>query len=128
MSRTFDALDLSVSRGAARFDLLAGSPVQIDPTRFDRHKPGEHLYGFYGSLKNIFHGMSVEPYLLFKQNLSVTSEIGLVGDALVASPGVRVLVKHLAGSITLQNTSASTGITPLIAYPPVQLAACSAGQ
>jgi hypothetical protein len=37
--------------------------------------------------------MSVEPYLLFKQNLSVMSEIGPVGDALVASPGVRVLGK-----------------------------------
>lgn len=47
MSRTFDALDLTVGRDNARVDFLAGSAVAIDPTRFDRHKPGEHFYGAY---------------------------------------------------------------------------------
>ena len=42
MSRAFDALDLAVSRGRARIDFLAGSSVQIDCERFDRHKSGEH--------------------------------------------------------------------------------------
>jgi len=90
MSRTFDALDLTVSAGRAKVDLLAGSAVAIDPTRFDRHKPGEHFYGAYGSLKKVLPGMNVEPYLLFKQTLHVKSELGIVGDALVASPGARV--------------------------------------
>lgn len=93
MSRTFDALDLTLSRGAAKVDLLAGSAVQIDPTRFDRHKAGEHFYGAYGSRRDIFHGMSIEPYLLFKQNLQIKSEAGIPGDALVVSPGVRVFGK-----------------------------------
>jgi hypothetical protein len=91
MSRTFDALDLTVSNGRAKLDLIAGSLVLVDPTRFDRHKPGEHLYGAYGSIKNVLPRMSVEPYLLFKQVLNVKSELGDKGDVLVVSPGARIL-------------------------------------
>ena len=89
ISRTFDALDLTLSRGRAKVDLIAGSSVLIDPTRFDRHKPGEHLYGAYGSIAGVLPGMKIEPYLLFKQTLNVKSELGVTGDALVISPGAR---------------------------------------
>jgi hypothetical protein len=90
MSRTFDALDLTLSRGRARVDFLAGSAVQVDNTRLDRHKPGEHFYGVYGSVKNPLSGMTVEPYVLFKQNLLIKSENSVSGDAIVTCPGVRV--------------------------------------
>ena len=92
MSRTFDALDLTLGRGAFKVDLLAGSPVLIDSTRIDRHKPGEHFYGAYASWKAspLF---SLEPYLLFKQNLLIKSESGLLGDALISSPGLRAFGK-----------------------------------
>ncbi len=90
MSRTFDALDLTVGSGNAKVDLLAGSSVLIDSTRFDRHKPGEHFYGAYGSLKKLPAGINLEPYLLFKQTLNVKSETGVLGDALVVSPGARL--------------------------------------
>jgi hypothetical protein len=93
MSRTFDAVDLSLAHGRAGVDLFAGSVVQIDSTRFDRHKPGEHVYGAYGSIRNVAPGMNVEPYLLFKQTLLVKSETGVAGDGLVVSPGVRVFGK-----------------------------------
>jgi hypothetical protein len=74
MSRTFDALDLTVSHGCAKVDLFAGSAVQIDSARFDRHRPGEHFYGAYGSIRDILPGATVEPYLLFKQTLLVKNE------------------------------------------------------
>uniref|UniRef100_Q01UI3 Alginate export domain-containing protein n=1 Tax=Solibacter usitatus (strain Ellin6076) TaxID=234267 RepID=Q01UI3_SOLUE len=90
MSRTFDAVDLSLSMGRAKLDLLAGSAVLVDPTRLDRHKPGEHFYGAYGSVKSLLPGLAVEPYLLFKQNLLIKSENSVTGDAIVASPGLRV--------------------------------------
>jgi len=90
MSRTFDALDLSLTRGRARVDLFAGSAVQIDSTRLDRHKAGEHFYGAYGVIRNVLPNMTVEPYLLFKQTLLVKSEGGTLGDSLVASPGMRI--------------------------------------
>jgi len=90
MSRTFDALDLTVGTNTTRVDFLAGSAVAIDSTRFDRHKPGEHFYGAYGSLKELPCGINVEPYVLFKQTLLVKAEDGVIGDALVVSPGVRL--------------------------------------
>ncbi len=93
MSRTFDALDLSLKRGPAGVDFFAGSSVLIDPTRFDRHKPGEHFYGAYGSIASVVPGMTVEPYLLFKQTLLIKSEAGVLGDALVVSPGIRIAGK-----------------------------------
>jgi Alginate export len=93
MSRTYDALDLTLSMGRSKVDLLAGSAVQVDPTRFDRHKPGEHFYAAYGSIGHLLPGMTVEPYLLFKQNLLIKSESSVLGDAIVASPGVRVAGK-----------------------------------
>ena len=93
MSRTFDAVDLSISHGRAKVDLFAGSAVQIDSTRFDRHKPGEHVYGAYGSIRNVLPNMTLEPYILFKQTLVIRSEDGTPGDGLVASPGARVAGK-----------------------------------
>lgn len=93
MSRTFDAVDLSVSHGRAKVDLFAGSVVQIDNTRFDRHRPGEHVYGGYGAIRNIVPGAIVEPYLLFKQTLLIKSEGGTSGDGLVTSPGLRIAGK-----------------------------------
>ena len=89
ISRTFDALDMTVSAGRAKVDFIAGSSVLIDPTRIDRHKPGEHLYGAYGSIRRLLPGVNLEPYLLFKQNVIVKSETGKPGDALVISPGAR---------------------------------------
>jgi hypothetical protein len=89
MSRTFDALDMTVYQGPVKVDLFAGSAVLIDDTRLDRHKPGEHFYGAYGSWKNPLPYLNVEPYLLFKQNLLIKSENGQLGNALVTSPGLR---------------------------------------
>jgi len=93
MSRSFDAIDVSVSGGPAKVDLFAGSPVLIDATRFDRHKPGEHLYGVYTSWANLLPSMTVEPYVLFKTNVQIKSETGVPGDALVVSPGARLTGK-----------------------------------
>ena len=93
MSRTFDAVDLMLDGGRAKVDLFAGSPVLIDSTRSDRHKPGEHLYGAYGSVRRVIPGMDVEPYLLFKQTLLIKSETSIAGDGLVVSPGLRIFGK-----------------------------------
>jgi len=87
ISRTFDALDLTVSAGRAKVDFIAGSTVVIDPEGFDYHKPGEHVYGAYGSIRHLLPGINLEPYLLFKQTANVKSESGVLGDALVLSPG-----------------------------------------
>jgi hypothetical protein len=93
ISRTFDAVDLALFRGRARVDFLVGSAVQVANSTFDRHKAGEHFYGAYGSIKDPLPGMTVEPYILFKRNLVIKSESSVPGDAIVASPGVRIAGK-----------------------------------
>jgi hypothetical protein len=90
ISHTFDALDLTLSEGRAKVDLFAGSEVLINLSGFNEHKPGEHVYGAYGSIRRILPGMNLEPYVLFKQKLDVKSELGIIGDALVVSPGARL--------------------------------------
>ena len=89
MSRTFDALDMTLAKGPMQVDFLAGSAVQIDDSRLDRHKAGEHFYGAYGSWKHVIPHVNLEPYLLFKTNKLIKSENALVGDGLVLSPGLR---------------------------------------
>ena len=73
--------------------------MQIDNTRFDRHKSGEHFYGAYGSIEDLLPGMTVEPYLLFKQNLLIKSET-VFRRRMVTSPGVRIMARPPAGSTT----------------------------
>ena len=92
-SRSYDSADLALTRGSVRLDLFAGSAVLIDPSRVDRHKPGEHLYGAYGSIRGWIPDSTLEPYLLFKQVRQVTGEKGGLGDALLATPGVRLTGK-----------------------------------
>lgn len=120
MSRTFDALDLTVGKGGFKVDLLAGSAVLIDSTRLDRHRPGEHFYGAYAAWK-ASAGFNVEPYMLFKQNLAIKSETGVTGDALLASPGMRVFGKvagrfDYSGEATVQRGSYSADRVEAFGY------------
>lgn len=97
MSHTFDTVEVSVSRGRARVDLMGGAEVLVDFSRLDRHKPGEHFYGAYGSIKEVLPYLNVEPYVLFKQTRKIKSEDGTLGDSLVTSPGGRVYGKTGSG-------------------------------
>jgi hypothetical protein len=124
MSRTFDAVDLTLGYKLLKVDFLAGSAVLIDNSRLDRHKPGEHFYGAYASLKNPIPHLNVEPYLLFKQNLLIKSEMAVLGDALVVSPGIRAFgtlparLDYSAETI-LQRGSYSTDRVAAYAYSGV---------
>jgi Alginate export len=93
VTRTFDALRGSYSREGVKVDLVAGSVVLIDPSRFDRHKPGEHLYGAYVTLSKIVPGARLEPYIFIKRALQVVSERGVAGDAVVPTLGFRLIGK-----------------------------------
>jgi hypothetical protein len=93
VTRSFDGARLSVYQPGIALDVLAASAVLIDPSRFDRHRPGEHLYGSYLGLSKILPGASVEPYAFVKHTLNVLSEKGTAGDALTVTIGARVIGK-----------------------------------
>ena len=88
--RTFDAARLSLSASGVKADFFGGSVIQPDSNRFDRHKPGDHLYGTYIGLGRLMPQAVVEPYFLVKTNLGVNGEHGDLGNAHVYTSGFRV--------------------------------------
>lgn len=93
-SRSFDAVRGTFNTRYARFELLAGSVVLTDGTRFDRHKSGEHVYASYNTFTHLVPGAAVDGYLIIKSADAITSEVGRAGDGLVFTGGARVAGKR----------------------------------
>ena len=88
-SKSFDVIRLALYRPGLRFELIAGSFVQADGARFDRHKPGEHFYASYNTLSRLVPHSQLEPYFITKTVTGATSESGSRGHALVYTGGLR---------------------------------------
>ena len=88
-SRTFDAIRTAWFRPGLRFEWIAGSLVLTDGARFDRHKPGEHVYASYNTLSRVVPHSQLEPYFIAKTVAGVTGELGSRGDAAVYTAGLR---------------------------------------
>jgi hypothetical protein len=87
--KSFDAARVALYRPGYRADLVAGSVVQVDARRSDRHKPGEHLYGGYGSLTRWVKAANIQPYFFLKTALNCAPERGVPGDGNVFTAGFR---------------------------------------
>jgi len=97
--KTYDAARATFTSGFMNLEWIAGSPVQIDTTRFDRHKAGEHFYVAYSTFKTILPGGSLEPYFMAKTQDgtdNVKSKDGHLGSADTLYAGTRIVGK-LAG-------------------------------
>jgi hypothetical protein len=90
-SKSFDAVRMAAYFPGVRFEWIAGSLVQTDGTRFDRHKPGEHFYASYNTFSRLVRRGSIEPYFIVKTTVNTTGEIGPRGDAVVYTGGLRWL-------------------------------------
>jgi hypothetical protein len=93
-SKTFDVARGTITTGFLNMEIIAGSPVLPDTTRFDRHKPGEHLYVAYTTLKTILPGASIEPYFMAKTQDgtdAVKSKDGHLGNADTLYAGMRLI-------------------------------------
>jgi hypothetical protein len=93
VARSWDAARLSYTRAGMKADLLAGSVVLADPSRFDRHRPGEHLYGAYLGFDKLVKRATIEPYLFAKTQLKVAGERGEIGNSHLYTGGFRVFGK-----------------------------------
>jgi hypothetical protein len=87
-SKSFDAIRAAYALPGVRVDLAAGSLVQTDGTRFDRHKPGEHFYTSYTSFSKLIPYSTLEPYFIAKTVLNVTGEKGPLGEAAMYTTGL----------------------------------------
>jgi hypothetical protein len=88
-SKSFDAARAAWFRPGLRLELMAGSIVQVDGSRFDRHKPGEHFFASYNTIKNLAPHSQFEPYLIVKRAIGVSGELGPRGDAVLYTSGGR---------------------------------------
>jgi hypothetical protein len=94
--KTYDAGRGSLTSDFMNLDLVYGSPVQLDNTRFDRHKAGEHFYVAYATFKTILPGGSLEPYFMAKTQDGtddVKSKDGHLGSADTLYAGARIIGK-----------------------------------
>jgi hypothetical protein len=93
VTKPYDVARGTIATGIVSVDLIAGSQVLIDPNRMDRHKPGEHLYVAYSTLKKLIPDASIEPYLMAKNQYSVKGKDGKSGGADTLYPGGRIIGK-----------------------------------
>jgi hypothetical protein len=87
--RTYDVIRGSFYRPGVKLEVIAGSVVSPDLERFDRHKPGEHLYGSYDTFAKVIPAASLEPYFFARTQMNVVGELGSKSDATLFIPGVR---------------------------------------
>ena len=89
-ARSFDILRSSFYRPGVKLEVLAGSVVNPDGERFDRHRPGEHFYGTYDVFDRLIPGASLEPYFFVRTQMNVIGELGgPPAGATLFIPGVR---------------------------------------
>jgi len=88
-SKTYDIIRTALYRTGIRAELMAGSVVQADAGRFDRHKSGEHFYGSYNTFTKLVPHSQIEPYFFAQTVVGVTGELGSHGDAAIYIGGFR---------------------------------------
>ena len=88
-SKSFDEVRTAAYFPGVRLEWMAGSLVQTDGTRFDRHKPGEHFYASYNTFSSLVKKTSIEPYFIARTTRNTTGELGQRGDAVVYTAGMR---------------------------------------
>jgi hypothetical protein len=96
-ARTFDVVHGSYTNALFRSEVVAGSVVQVDPNRIDRHKSGDHVYAEYNTFAHLIPGATVEPYFFARTLVGVKSKDGRLGDMDTLAAGGRVAGKVPGG-------------------------------
>jgi hypothetical protein len=86
-----DAVRTFVRVPGVVMEFTALSPMAVDPTRFDRHIPGEHLYYTYESFTKLIRKAAVEPYYMVRTQVHVKGERGDFGNSTLSTAGFRVI-------------------------------------
>jgi Alginate export len=75
-ARTFDGARYSVANADYRLDAFASSVVKVEQDKFDRNIPGNNFYGVYSSFVQLLPKSVVEPFLFWRRQSGLTTEIG----------------------------------------------------
>ena len=85
----FDTLKLAFNGDHFGLEVFAAAPVGVSMTETNRRRPGEYLYGAYGSVPALVPHTKIEPYLLLKTVEGLVAANGSPSDVDVYTTGVR---------------------------------------
>ncbi len=92
-ARTFDGVKATFRTKAFSADVFATSVVRILDGEFDKSGNGNRFAGVYGTTTKLIPQASVEPYVLFKRDVSLRAEAGGLGTLNETTAGVRIAGK-----------------------------------
>jgi len=128
--RTWDAARVIVRGKGFQADVFGASLVRSLPDAFDKSGNGNRLAGVYATTPKLVPQASVEPFLIFRRDVNLRSELGTIGDLAQTTLGVRVAGKlpaHLdygvemalqRGSLGADSVNAWAGHWQIRATPP----------
>jgi len=92
-ARSWDAARLIFRSSVFQADAFAASLVRSLPDDFDKSGNGNRLFGAYGSAPKLVPLATVEPFVFFRRDVNLRSELGPTGELHQATVGVRIAGK-----------------------------------
>ena len=108
-ARTFDAAKVSIRGDRVQLDLFGASVVRILDDDFDRSGSGNRFTGAYAVASSLIPKASVEPYVFWKRDRNLRSELSTVGSLNLTTIGVRWVGKLPANLEYNTDTAVQTG-------------------
>jgi len=96
-ARSWDAARLILRSKVFQADVFAASLVRSLPDEFDKSGNGNRLFGAYGSAPKLVPLATVEPFVFFRRDVNLRSELGPTGELHQTTVGFRIAGKLPAG-------------------------------
>lgn len=88
--RSWDAARVILRTKSWQADVFGASLVRSLPDAFDKSGSGNRLAGVYASSPTVIPQAVVEPYLFWRRDVNLRSELAMIGDLSQTTMGVRV--------------------------------------
>jgi hypothetical protein len=95
--RSWDAARVILRSKAFQADVFGASLVRSLPDAFDKSGNGNRLAGVYATTGRLLPGASVEPFVVWRRDVNLRSELGGIGNLSQTTIGTRVAGKLRAG-------------------------------
>ena len=91
--RTWDAARVILRSKAFQADVFGASLVRSLPDEFDKSGNGNRLAGVYATTGKLVPNASVEPFVFYRRDVNLPSELGAIGNLHQTTVGTRVAGK-----------------------------------
>jgi hypothetical protein len=108
-ARTFDAARVTLRGKTLQVDTFAGSVVRILDSEFDKSGNGNRFAGVYASATGLVPQATVEPYVFYRADRQLRTELGGTGGLALTTVGARWVGKLPAAFEYGVETAVQTG-------------------